>query len=536
MRKTLLQPAEVYVYKDDWIHSRKDGFEFEIARKESFLSLKVQKKDSEYNYTFLTSDRNAIPIKYDSRFVYTATIKGNVSDSLDVQLIVKGTGEGKQITSQYIGMDVEKILSFPANVNNLELMLRVSGTGEANIEEVSISCYDAPLKDIEQSIYDLNDEADYLVLTNVYPEKNNLYRNMFVHRRAELYQENGASVDIFRLNAKETSLAYYKFNNTFVLSGGKEELTNVLNAKKYKKILIHFVDHHMIEAIEASQAAKTPILIWIHGVETEKWYRRWFNFSGDAAALEKTLASIKENKKRTDFMKSVYESKTLNIKFIFVSKWFKEAVAEADTNAFVEDYSIIHNVVDDKMFDYVPKDANQRKKILSIRPFASHKYANDLSVKAILALSKKDYFEEFEFNIYGHGVLFDTTLEPIKHFSNVHIHNYFLPQTEIAKLHKEHGIFLCPTRLDSQGVSMCEAMSSGLIPITNGVTAIPEFVDDECGCLAGREDSQGLADAIDFLYHHPEEFQKKSHEAAKRMRKQCSIEKVINEELAEIYH
>ncbi|MBY6085964.1 hypothetical protein [Priestia flexa] len=58
--------------------------------------------------------------------------------------------EGKQITSQYIGMGVEKILSFPTNVNNLELMLRVSGTGEANIEEVSISCYDTPLKDIEE--------------------------------------------------------------------------------------------------------------------------------------------------------------------------------------------------------------------------------------------------------------------------------------------------------------------------------------------------------------------------------------------------
>ncbi|NGY85898.1 hypothetical protein F6Y05_09210 [Bacillus megaterium] len=55
-------------------------------------------------------------------------------------------------------------------------------------------------------------------------------------------------------------------------------------------------------------------------------------------------------------MKSIYESTTLNIKFIFVSKWFKEAVAESDTNAFVKNYSIIHNVVDDQLFNYVKKD------------------------------------------------------------------------------------------------------------------------------------------------------------------------------------
>ncbi|NGY85899.1 glycosyltransferase family 4 protein [Bacillus megaterium] len=155
-----------------------------------------------------------------------------------------------------------------------------------------------------------------------------------------------------------------------------------------------------------------------------------------------------------------------------------------------------------------------RKKILSIRPFASHKYANDLSVKAILSLSTKPYFNELEFNIYGQGALFDEILEPVRSFSNVHIHNHFLPQGEIATIHKEHGLFLCPTRLDAQGVSMCESMSSGLIPITNGVTAIPEFVNDDCGFLATREDAEGLAESIDYLYHHPKEFTRKSANAS----------------------
>ena len=53
-------------------------------------------------------------------------------------------------------------------------------------------------------------------------------------------------------------------------------------------------------------------------------------------------------------------------------------------------------------------------------------------------------------------------------------------------MHKKNGIFMVPTRLDSQGVSRDEAMSSGLVPITNNVAAIPEFVDDTCGMLAPK--------------------------------------------------
>ena len=43
---------------------------------------------------------------------------------------------------------------------------------------------------------------------------------------------------------------------------------------------------------------------------------------------------------------------------------------------------VIPNFVDGELFGYQPKDPAQRKRILSIRPFASHIYANDLAVLA----------------------------------------------------------------------------------------------------------------------------------------------------------
>ena len=177
------------------------------------------------------------------------------------------------------------------------------------------------------------------------------------------------------------------------------------------------------------------------------------------------------------------------------------------------------------------KNEEQRKKILSIRPYASRTYANDLSVETILQLSKKSWFNELEIKIIGDGLLFDETLEPLKKFENVKIERGFLTQEDIAKLHKHYGIFLVPSRMDTQGVSRDEAMSSGLVPITNEVAAIPEFVDESCGILAPSDDFLVMAEGIEKLYNKPEMFLQMSENAAKRVRTQTSPEYTIQKEI-----
>lgn len=221
-------------------------------------------------------------------------------------------------------------------------------------------------------------------------------------------------------------------------------------------------------------------------------------------------------------------------KFIFVSKWFKEAVAEEDTDCKVANYEIIPNVVDENIFNFMSKSKEDRKKILTIRPFASRKYANDLTVKALLKLSKEDFFKEMEVSIYGKGSMFNEILKPLRKFENIKIYEKFLTQEEITNEHKKHGIFMCPTRLDAQGVSMCEAMSSGLIPITNGVTAIPEYVSKDTGILAEEEDYMGLYKGIKELYEDPDKFIEMSKNASKKINNQCGIEVVIEKELKAI--
>uniref|UniRef100_UPI0025FA2C66 glycosyltransferase family 4 protein n=1 Tax=Sulfurovum sp. TaxID=1969726 RepID=UPI0025FA2C66 len=111
-----------------------------------------------------------------------------------------------------------------------------------------------------------------------------------------------------------------------------------------------------------------------------------------------------------------------------------------------------------------------------------------------------EIFSDLEFRFVGDGVLFDETLSPIKDLENVTIERTFLKQEDIAALHKAYGLFLSPTRMDSQGVSRDEAMSSGLVSLTNNITAIPEFVDRSCAILADADDHEALAEGIIALY------------------------------------
>ena len=90
---------------------------------------------------------------------------------------------------------------------------------------------------------------------------------------------------------------------------------------------------------------------------------------------------------------------------------------------------------------------------------------------------------------------------------------------------------MTPTRMDSQGVSRDEAMSSGLVPITNSVTAIPEFVDSKSGILAEGEDYRQMAQGVLELFEDEERFLNMSKAAASRVRNQTSTEIIIRKEI-----
>lgn len=412
-------------------------------------------------------------------------------------------------------------LAIPKECKFIRFGLRIQGIGKFQIDNLILDF-------LNPQPFALLSRSKKLVLTKQYPSYDDLYKYGFLHSRIKAYKEKGVLVDVFGLSNTQR-YECREFEDIDVMTASNDVLEETLVSGQYDHVLVHFLDKNMWNVLEKF-VDKIKITVWIHGAEIQIWQRREFEFE------RYSEIEIQRQKKLSDqrvkFWTKIFNANYKNMHFTFVSEYFKnESLSDLRVALKSSQYTIIHNPIDTSMFNYLPKSPNDRKKILSIRPFTSRKYANDLSIEAILELSKREFFKDLEFFIAGDGVLFDELINKLNSFKNIIIHRGFLTQKEISNLHKQYGIFLNPTRMDAQGVSRDEAMSSGLVPITNNIAAIPEFVDSECGILVEPENAKALADAIEFLYKNPDEFMKLSANAAKRVRKQCDKNMIISKEL-----
>ena len=410
----------------------------------------------------------------------------------------------------------------PDKAKFFKLGFRISGTGTCEVKEILLG--------LEHDTGELScylSRSNVLILSNQYPSSKVLYRNMFVHKRAMSYKEHGVVCDVMRMNLYAQN-EFSEFEGINIIEGKGERLGNVINTSKINKICVHFLDKSMWEILKHFKK-EIEIFVWIHGAEIQPWWRRKYNYTTEAELNQ----AKKDSNERQDFWNEVFEEiDEYNIHFIFVSQYFaKEVFEDYKIQLPKEKYSIIHNCIDTNMFTYIKKSPEQRKKILSIRPYASKIYANDLMVKVIQKLSKENFFGELQFLIIGDGVLFDKTVAPLRKISNVEIRKTFLRQSEIVELYHEFGMVLIPSRGDTQGVSRDEAMSCGVVPITNAVGAIPEFVDNESGVIVEAENWEAMADEIKKIYFDVDCFQRLSENASRRVRHQTASEFTTSKEL-----
>ncbi len=370
----------------------------------------------------------------------------------------------------------------------------------------------------------------YLLIANAYPNKNRIYSNAFVHRRVKAYMDQGIDVEVVVMSTKVTLDEYYDGVKIKYLD--EYQLANLMNSKQYEGILIHFINHKMYYALK--QLTYNPrIIIWLHGFEAEPWYSRYYNY----LSSHKTLLTQLDRKDthfedQKEMLRDLFTHKTLDITFIYVSESFKKKYVDPYVGIEPKKYEIIPNIIDKDLFPYRKKIKEDRFKICNIRPYTAKNYANDITRDVILYLSKKRIFKKLEFNLYGDGPLFDQITMPLKQFDNVHLHKGFVPQNEIPYIHAQHGIYLGPTRHDSQGVSLGEAMSSGLVPISNDIGAIKEYIEpNKAGIVVPRDDVKEMANAIVYLVKHHKEFLAMSEYAHESIQSKAGKHIVINKEV-----
>lgn len=365
-----------------------------------------------------------------------------------------------------------------------------------------------------------------LVVVNGYPRRDDLYRNAFVHRRVKLYQQRGVAVDVVWV-CDWLPRHSYEYDGVRVQVCDADTLAATLQYSRHRAIAVHFLDPVLWSAVRDA-VARIRTVVWIHGAEAQAWQRRAFLYESDEA---RALARDQSDR-RMAFWREVFKQRPETLSFVLVSQTQAREVFE-DVGVVLPQgaWTVIHNPIDTELFAYREKSADDCFRILSIRPHASRVYANDLVAATIRELSTRNGFEQFSFTLVGDGPRWDEDFAGLDQYPNVTLKRGFITQQEIKALHDSHGVFLVPTRADTQGVSRDEAMASGLVPVTTLAGAIPEFVDSKSGRVCNPENPTAMADAIQELARDEIVFLNLSVEAAKRVRYQSDSSEIIIHEL-----
>ena len=397
------------------------------------------------------------------------------------------------------------------------------------MSEIEISDVNIVLSDVREYTFNkFLGEKKMLLITPLYPSPDNLYACGFVHSRVKSYIEAGLDVEVAVINSYNIS-SYYEFDGVQVYKTDYSDMRDILMAKSYDGILLHFLDSTYAKYLTSSYLNDTPIFLWNHGADIlfkdyEQFYTPYFS---NEYVLPEILK--KEYDEREKYIIDLASNK--NVNWIFVSDWEKNR-AEKLLNIKFNNSVVIHNFIDNEIFKYVEKNGDERKNIFMVRRFDNtKKYAIDIAVLTILELSRREIFKDLNFYLCGEGNYFNELVEPIRKFKNVIINNNFLTHEQIYEYHKKCGIALFPTRQDTQGVSALEAASSGLVVVSSDIPVINEFFDKKLGTLCETENYIEYADTIEKFYNDSNEFKRVSKLMSENTFSKCSFEKTIEKEI-----
>ena len=365
-----------------------------------------------------------------------------------------------------------------------------------------------------------------LVIDDDYPSPTNLFANVFVHVRAKAYQRRFPNLLVASSFSQQRP--DYVYEGVNVRCVGSIEALAKLHAKYAPDVtLVHFATFPIIRSVILK--SKGHFVIWAHGFEAQGWFRRLYDYR----TAWSFARYIKGNMVQLYFYRQLIQrsNRDARIHFVFVSEWIKR-VTRTDCITTISNSSVIPNPIDDHLFSYLEKSAKDRLNFLLIRPFGPRKYATDLVTEAMKILASKPFFDELNFTVVGGGASQSDLAHLFRSHNNVVISEGFLTQAQIKELHDRNGVFLALTRQDTHGVSMCEAMASGLVPISSNNSAIPEYVTDGVSGLLTDNEPISIAAAIERLYREPETFLTLSQNAASEVRAKAGIDSVIAGELA----
>lgn len=370
--------------------------------------------------------------------------------------------------------------------------------------------------------------VDFILLTPAYPKP---WRSggEFVRTRARAYVDAGLNVLVIESTLRSGLAPEVSRDGALpVWNIAAESLPGVLAdvATTRAAVLAHSPAPTTIEAL-LDHIPPHRLAVWFHGYEV----RDYRHLAGNNTAQE--LAPIRAardqlNHARFSAARRLFAEDEATV--VFMSN-FQRDLAAQDIAAAPTKWRIIPNHIDEDMFRARIRRPDEATDLLLMRSFAERNYGNDIALRALGILAAKPGFERFNVTVRGFGRHFAEETAALHGLPNVRVEERYSSPVEMAAAHQRHGVYLCPTRFDTQGVMLGEAMASGMVSITNPVAAIPEYTDQRSSLLPRAEDPWAFADAIVHLTQHPELMPSMSAAAAERARQQCGRTPTIEREL-----
>lgn len=408
--------------------------------------------------------------------------------------------------------------------------ISIEGNSNVIIHDINVR-----IENNKDSFLEKELNGDILLITPNYPSSDDRYNCAFVHTRVEEYIKLGWNLNVVAVNDNYImKTEKYCFENVSVIRTGYNDIRKLLQVHHYSKILIHFFDEKYAQILDATNLENTKVFLYSHGADTMYW--DWEKMCAPYFSRKALITDdLKEKFKLKDEIIKKYNQKE-NVKWIFVTNFTKNN-SEKLLNIKYNNYEIVPCLVDENKFKFKKRSVDDRKKICIIRKFNNiNTYSIDIDIRVILELSRRKFFNDLEFSIYGDGEMHDLLLAPVRKFSNVHIYKKFLSHDEMGEMYRNHGIALFATRYDSQAVASCEAAMTGAVVLTSKGVGVTEFINPEIGTYCDTENFVQYADIIEDLYNNPDKFLKFSKQMHDSVFNTCSYKYTIEKDIDIIQH
>lgn len=310
---------------------------------------------------------------------------------------------------------------------------------------------------------------DILVLVQDYPNEKRKYTMNFVHTRNIEYKKQG--IDPVVLSFQATSS--YEYDSIKVYC--KNDFLEKFSGDVFDLVISHApnVRNH-IRFLKKNSSMYKHILMFFHGHEVmkmSKYYPKPYDFVKEEK-LKKVLHDMYDDiklKTMNNFIQSKIKENKLSM--IFVSEWMRNVFIEnvkLNEKVTLENSVVIPNSMNATFIQENYSPINEFKAdFITIRPLDKSKYGVDIVVK----LAEKH--PDLTFHIYGKGKFFNHYHKP----NNVKVFDTFMDPNQLAKTLNQYKSALMPTRLDAQGVMMCEIASYGMPIVTSDLSICKEMLN-----------------------------------------------------------